>query len=143
MSWSLPRLSCKPQRDSSSSEASVRRPLFCTAIFRRGAAPLAAPAGGLAAGLGAGFGVESGILLQAVGDGPIAAVAGGEIASDPADGGDADAGLPVDLAVGQAAFQELDHRPAVGHGLQLGGRAQVAKEAAALLDAAQRQNGGA
>src|ERR1700730_17651831 len=35
MSWSLPRLYLRPQRDSRSSELSVRRPLFCTAIFRR------------------------------------------------------------------------------------------------------------
>ena len=81
--------------------------------------------------------------LQPLGDGAVAAVARGQVARDAADGGDADAGLPVDLAVGQAALQQFDHRPAVGHGLQFGRRAQVAEEAAAFLDAAQRQDRGA
>ena len=50
-------------------------------------------------------------------------------------------GLAVDLAIGQVALQQPDHGPAVGQGLQLGGRAQVAEEVAALLDGAQREDG--
>jgi hypothetical protein len=48
--------------------------------------------------------------------------------------------LFVDIAIGEAALEELDHGPAIRHGLQLGGRAKVAKEAAALFDAAQREH---
>jgi hypothetical protein len=48
----------------------------------------------------------------------------------------------VDVAIGQAALEELDYGPAIRHGLQLGGRAKVAKKAAAFLDAAQRENRG-
>src|ERR1700730_14447892 len=101
MSWSLPRLNCNPQRDNSSSDASVKRPLFCTAIFRR----VAEPFDGLS------------MQFHPFGDGTVTAVAGSKTARDAADGGDADAGLPVDLAIGQAALQECNHRPAVGHGL--------------------------
>src|SRR6516164_3661548 len=105
MSWSLPRLYLRPHWDSSSSEESVSRPLFCTAIFRRMEA----------------FG--SSMQLQPVGHGAIAAVAGSEIARHAADGGHADARLLVDLTVGQSAFEQLHHSPAVRHRLQLGRRA--------------------
>jgi len=47
----------------------------------------------------------------------------------------------VDLAVGHVPLQEPDDRPAIGEGLQLGGRAQVAEEVAAFLDGAQGQDG--
>src|SRR5260221_9313971 len=130
MSWSLPRLNLRPQRDKRSRELSVSRPLFCMAIFSR--------MSGLA--FMSKFAFMSGIRVQPIGDGAVAAVSRRQVASHPADRGDADAGLLVDFAIGQAAFQQLDHRPAVRHGLQFGGRAQVAKEAAAFLNAAQRQN---
>src|SRR6266404_3677323 len=130
MSWSLPRLNLRPQRDNRSRELSVSRPLFCMAIFSRisGFAFMSGPA------------FMSGIRIQPIGDGAVAAVSRRQVASHPADRGDADAGLPVDLAIGQAALEKLDHRPAVRHGLQFGGRAQVAEETAAFLNAAQRQN---
>src|SRR6266404_711706 len=116
MSWSLPRLNLRPQRDNRSRELSVSRPLFCMAIFSRisGFAFMSGPA------------FMSGIRIQPIGDGAVAAVSRRQVASHPADRGDADAGLPVDLAIGQAALEKLDHRPAVRHGLQFGGRAQVA-----------------
>src|SRR5258708_3329732 len=125
MSWSLPRLYLRPQRDSRSSELSVRRPLFCTAIFRRG--------------LGADC--MSPIDLQPLGYGAVAAIARRQIAGDAADGGDADPRLSVDLAIGQAALQEFDHRPTIRHRLQFRRRAQVAEKTPAFLDAAQRQYG--
>ena len=78
--------------------------------------------------------------LQPIGHCAIAAVARLQVARDAADGGHTHAGLPVDFAIGQAALEELDHGPAIGHGLQLGRRAKVAKKTAAFLDAAQRQN---
>src|SRR5665811_16319 len=125
MSWSLPRLYLRPQRDSRSSELSVSRPLFCTAIFRR---------------------MESGELicspgeLQPFGDGPVAAVSGREVARDAADRGDAHPGLTVDLPVGQAPLKQLDHRPAIRHRLQFGRSAEIAEEAAAFLHAAQHED---
>jgi hypothetical protein len=72
----------------------------------------------------------------------IATIALGQVARHAADGGDADAGLAMNLAIGQAAPQALDHGPAVGHRLQFRRRAQVAQEGAAFLDAAQRDDGG-
>src|ERR1700678_3349954 len=126
MSWSLPRLYLSPQRDSRSSELSVSRPLFCTAIFRR---------------TGSGEFDVLPIELQPFGHRTVAAAPGGQIARNAADGGDADPRLPVDLTVGQAALQQLDHGPAVRHRLQFGRRAQVAEEAAAFLHTAQRQYG--
>ena len=84
--------------------------------------------------------VYAGLELEAFGHGTIAAVARGEVARDAADGRDAHAGLSVNFAVGQPALEKLDHRPAVGHGLKLGRRAQIAEETAAFLDAAQREN---
>src|SRR5580692_4589654 len=103
MSWSLPRLYFKPHRDSRSSELSVSRPLFCTAIFRR---MESTACGGL------------GMLLQPFGDGAVAAVARSEVARYAADGGDADAGLLVNFPVRQPALEEFDHGPAIRHGLQ-------------------------
>src|SRR3974390_983603 len=119
MSWSLPRLYLRPQRERSSSEWSVRRPLFCTAILRR-MGSLEVP--------------NLSIELQPLGHDSIAAAARHEVARDAADGGDAHAGLPVDLPIGQAPLQQLDHGPAICHRLQFCGRAQIAEEAAALVD---------
>jgi hypothetical protein len=45
----------------------------------------------------------------------------------------------MNLAVRQTTLQQLDHRPTVGHRLQLRGGAEVAKEAAAFLETAQCQ----
>ncbi len=104
----------------------MSRPLFWMAIFRRMDA----------------FGVHA-LIFKPFGHRAIAAVSGHEIARDAADGGDAHAGLLVDVAVGQSALEQFDHGPAVGHRLQFGGRAQVAEEAAAFLHAAQREDGGA
>ena len=84
--------------------------------------------------------MRCGLELEPLGDRAIAAVARGEIAGHAPDRGDAHAGLLVNVAIGQSALQELHHRPAIGHGLQLGGGAQIAEEAAAFLDAAQREN---
>src|ERR1700733_55039 len=128
MSWSLPRVYFSPHRDKSSSEASVSRPLFCTAtLSRTGPESLMREA-------------SSRMRLQPIGHRAIAAVARQQVARHAADGGHTHAGLLVDIAIGQAALEELDHGPAIRHGLQLGGRAQVAKKAAAFLDAAQREN---
>ena len=63
----------------------------------------------------------------------IATIALGQVARHAADGGDADAGLAMNLAIGQAAPQALDHRPAVRHRLQFGRGAQVTQEGAAFL----------
>src|SRR5260370_33193379 len=116
MSWSLPRLNLRPQRDKRSRELSVSWPLFCMAIFSR------MP----------GLAFMSRVRVQPIGAGAVAAVSGCQVASHPAYRGDADAGLLVDFSIGQAAFQKLDHRPAVRHRLQFGGRAQVAKETTAF-----------
>src|SRR5258708_37984654 len=121
MNWAVPRRYFGPKGEGRSSELSVRRPLFCTAIFRR---------------TGSGEFNVLAIEAQPFGDRPVAAVAGGEIAGDAADGGDADPGLPVDFAVGQAALQEFDHCPSIRHGLQFRLRAQIAEKDPALLDAA-------
>src|SRR5580692_4543561 len=118
MSWSLPRLYFKPQRDNRSRELSVSRPLFCTAIFKRMESP------------------EPSLLrieFQPLGDRPVAAVARHKKARDAADGGDADAGLTMNLAIRQAALQQFDHGPTIRHRLQFRGRAQIAEEAAALI----------
>src|SRR3974390_641296 len=125
MSWSLPRLYLRPQRERSSSEWSVRRPLFWTAILRR-MGSLEAPA--------------LCIELQPLGHDPIAPAARHQVARDAADGGDAHAGLPVTLPIRQAPLQPVDPGPAVSHRLQLRGGAQVAEEAAALVDGAQCQD---
>ena len=66
----------------------------------------------------------------------------GEVTRNPADGGHADAREPVDLAVGKALLQPLDHGPAIGDGLQLGRRAQVAEEGTAFVDRLEGQHGG-
>src|SRR3974390_2013488 len=124
MSWSLPRLYLRPQRESSSSEFSVRRPLFWTAILRR---------------IGSLEWRALCIELQPLGHDSIAAAARHQVARDAPDGGDAHAGLPVDLPIRQSPLQQLDHGPAIRHRLQLRGRAQVAEEAAALVDGAQCQ----
>ena len=69
------------------------------------------------------------------GDGQrIAAVAVRKTTRHASDGRDADAGEAMNFAIGQALLQPLDHRPAVGDGLQLGRGAQVAEERAALVD---------
>jgi len=78
--------------------------------------------------------------LQPLGDRAISAVTGAEVAGDAPDGGHADSRLSVDFAVGQRALQQLDHRPAIRHGLQFGRGAQIAEEAAAFIDAGQAQD---
>src|ERR1700722_14501353 len=119
MSWSLPRESFRPQRVSRSTEGSVRRPDFCTASLMRVSLSMLRP-------------VDT---LRRQG---VAAIALGQVARHAADGGDADAGLAMNLAIGQAAPQALDHGPAVRHRLQFGRGTQVAQEGAAFLPAAPR-----
>ena len=80
-------------------------------------------------------------LLPRRGQG-ITTIAIGEATRHAADGGDADAGDAMYLAVGQAFLQPVDHGPAIGHGLQFGRGAQVAKEGAAFVHRFQRQHGG-
>jgi len=46
----------------------------------------------------------------------------------------------MDVAIRQPALEELHDGPAIRHRLQLVRRAQVAEEAAAFLDAAQRKD---
>src|SRR5450631_2989579 len=99
MSWSLPRLNLRPQRDRRSSELSVSRPLFCIAIFNRMVLSIAWCCQDFNAS-------RSRVQFQAVGDGPITAVAGSEVARHPADRRDAHARLPMNFAVGQPALQE-------------------------------------
>src|SRR5882672_2573235 len=123
MSWSLPRLYLSPQRTSRSRELSVRRPDFCTATFKRWRLSMSA-------------------ALQARHRGGVATVAGVEISRHTPEGGDAHAGEAMDFTIGRVALQILDHRPAIGHGLQLRRRAQVAEELAAFLHRAQRQDCG-
>src|SRR5580704_3900374 len=102
MSWSLPRLNLRPQRDKRSRELSVSRPLFCMAIFSRISGLVLAPVSG--------FAFMSRIRVQPIGDGAVAAVPRRQIAGHPADRGDADAGLLVNFSIGQAAPQKQGHR---------------------------------
>jgi hypothetical protein len=51
--------------------------------------------------------------------------------------------LAVNFPVRQAALEQFHDRPTIRHGLQLSRRAKVAEEAAAFLDAAQREDRGA
>ena len=80
--------------------------------------------------------------MLAIGGECVTAIAVGEIARHAADGGDADPGKPVNLAVGQALLQPFDYRPAVGDGLQLCRRAQIAEERASFVDVLEGQHGG-
>lgn len=54
-------------------------------------------------------------------------------AGNAADGGHADTGALVDLPVRDALKQQRHHPPAVGHGLKLGGRTEVAQEGGDLF----------
>lgn len=71
----------------------------------------------------------------------VTAGAEGKAAGHPAHGGDADASAVVDLAVGAAFGQLRDHRPAVGHGLELGRGAQVDEEAPEFVRRLERAQG--
>src|SRR4051812_45872114 len=128
MSWSRPRESLSPQLLSSSSELSVSRPDFCTASLRRWSLSL-------------GFIMDSGVALLPVGGEGISPVAVGQVTRHAADGGDADTGDAMYLAVGQAFLQPLHHRPSVGHGLQLGRCTEIAEEGAAFIHALECQHG--
>src|SRR6185295_3959586 len=121
MSWSLPRLYLSPQRTSRSSELSVRRPDFCTATLRR-------------------WCLSMGTALEATHGGRIAAVSRVDVSGDAPDGRDTYSGEAMNLAIGHVTLQVLHHCPAIRHGLQLRGRAQVAKEFAAFLHRTQRQD---
>ena len=108
----------------------MSRPDFCTASFRRSVIHGAEPP-------------SAGVRLALTASGErVAAVAVGQKARHAADGRDAHAGEAVDLPVGQARLQPLHHGPAIGHRLQLGRRAQIAKEGAAFLQRLQRGDGG-
>ncbi|MNV92628.1 hypothetical protein D3C71_1872440 [compost metagenome] len=61
-----------------------------------------------------------------------------ERARDPADGGDAHPGQVIDLAIRHALAQQRHHAPAVGHGFQLGGGAEVTQESLHVLRLVQR-----
>lgn len=106
----------------------MSRPLFCTAIFRR---MVSAETSALR------------IELQPFGNRPIPAIAGHQVAGDAPNRRDTDAGLFMDFAIRQSPLQQFHHRPPIGHRLQFGGRAQITEETAALIDRAQRQDGGA
>src|SRR5262245_48998430 len=136
MSWSLPREIFRPQRTSRSSDGSVRRPDFWTASFRR--------VSSMAADLGSAgfFAIAFAVTFDSLGCELVAAVTRHDEARDAPDGRDTDTGEPMDLSVGQALLQELHHRPAIGHGLDLGGRAQVLEERLAFLGRAQRRDRG-
>src|SRR5579863_2272344 len=90
-----------------------------------------------------GAGRRTAAVLEAPRSRRVAAVALGEKARHAADGGNADAGQAVDLAVGQATLEAFDNRPAVGHGLHLGRGAQIAQEGAALLGGLEQRKRGA
>src|SRR5687767_5354263 len=117
MSWSLPRLYLRPQRTSRSSELSVSRPDFCSATLRREVLSMTALCGSL--------------LFEAGSGKRVTAVAIGQVTSDAPDRRDTDTRLPVNLAIGDTLLQEGNDSPAISECLQLGGRAQVAKESAA------------
>src|SRR6185295_811671 len=136
MSWSLPREILRPQRRSRSIDGSVSRPDFCTASLRR-VSSMTGSLGALRA-----VAVAAGGRFDSIRDERVAAIARGNEARDPAYGGDAHAGELVNLAIGHSASHVLDDGPAIGHGLQLGRRAEVAEERAAFLRRAQRRHGG-
>jgi len=79
--------------------------------------------------------------LKSCGHGTVTAIARREVPRDAPDRRDAHTGVPVDFAIRETALQQFDDRPAIGHRLQLGGRAQIAKKAAAFLDALQIHDG--
>ena len=83
----------------------------------------------------------SALLFQAGGGKRVAAVAVRQVTRDATDRRDADTRLLVNLAIGDALLQQGNDGPAIRQRLQLGGRAQVAKERPALLDAAQGEDG--
>src|SRR5205807_5581733 len=145
---------------SRSSEGSVNRPDFWTASFSRISSvtcrmsfmarglhaarrALADPCSAFGRGTGAAACLRAARLRQAARRGVVAAVAGGEKARHATDGGDAHARETVDTAVGQATLETIDKRPEVCPRLQLGGRAQIAQERAALLRCAQGGERGA
>src|SRR5687767_8621616 len=128
MSWSRPRESLRPQFLSRSSDGSVRRPDFCMASLMRS--------------LSMGFMGFSGVTLQAIDGERITAIAVGEATRHASDGGDADAGQAVDLAIGDAFLQPVHDRPAVRYGLEFRGRAEVAEECAALVHGLEGQHSG-
>lgn len=66
-----------------------------------------------------------------------------EEASDPPDGGQAHAGELMNLPVGQAVLQAIDHRPSIRHCLDLRRGAQVAQEGTDLFRALQGSERGA
>ena len=83
-----------------------------------------------------------GSLLFEAGSGKrITAVAIRQVTSDTPDRRDTDTRLLVNLAIRDALLQEGNDSPAIRQRLQLGGRAQVAEERAALVDAAQSEDG--
>src|SRR6186713_3087920 len=107
MSWSLPREIFRPQRDSRSSDGSVRRPDFCTASFRR----VSSMAGDF--GFAGGFAISFGISVDALGRELITAIACRHEPGNAPDGGDTDTGEAVNLPIGEAFAHVLHHGPAV------------------------------
>src|ERR1700761_9400879 len=83
------------------------------------------------------------IELQPFGYRPVATVSRYQVARHAADGRDADAGLPMNFAVGKTALEKFYDSPPIRHRLQLSRRTKVAEKTAALLNGAQREDGGA
>src|SRR5688500_944434 len=119
---SLSRLSRhdSPHEASSARAGSLRRPDFWIAMRRRSRAT--AVAGGLIQVISM---RRREAWMLTTDRGGIAARAALERSRDAADGGDADLGTVVDLAIRHALEQQRHHPPAVRHGLELGRRAQV------------------
>src|SRR5882757_6574246 len=106
-----------------SREGSVRRPDFWTASLRRNSSMARCP------------------FSQSFRGYFVAAVATGQKPGHAADSGYADPGQAMDFPIGKLALQVFDHAPPVRHGLNLGGRAQIAQESAAFLGRLQRCKG--
>ena len=64
--------------------------------------------------------------------GAVAAETIGQESCDAADGGDADAGQVVNLALGQVLLEVLDDLPAIDEGLEFRWRAEVLEEITTL-----------
>src|ERR1700761_2280124 len=107
-----------------SREGSVSRPDFCTASFKRSSS------------------MACRLLTQSARRNGVAAVAVGQEACDTPDGRHTDTGELVNLTVGQATLQILDHAPSIRHGLYFGGRAQIPQECPALVSRLQGREHG-
>lgn len=74
-----------------------------------------------------------GVVFQSIDHERVTACAGGEIARNPTDGGDAHASDALYFTVREAFAEAFDDGPSVGHSLELGGCAEVDKKGAQLV----------